>query len=152
MIRRYEHIEPPALENPSQVQWGRAVAAGLIAGAILLVIPRASPWEGMAFSDPVIMGRYFPGTPLALAWLIHLALSIGYGLFICRVVWPYRIRRALVIAGLAGLVVYILNLAIVSFVWGVTGRDEIPVIFTHIVFALFTAGAYRGLLKRKVMA
>jgi hypothetical protein len=151
-MRRYEHVEPPELENPFRFQPNRAMAAGLIAGAILILIPRGSPWEGMAFSEPVIMGRHFPGLPLSLVWPIHLSLSVVYGLFVCRVVAPYRIRRAIVIAGLAGLVLYVLNLAVAAAVWGVSPSDEIPVVFTHFVFALIAAGAYRGFLRRTVAA
>ena len=98
------------------------------------------------------MGRYFPGMPVGLVWLIHLALAIVYGLVVCRFVASYRIQRALVTAGLAGLALYILNFAVVSFIWRAAPRNEVSVVFTHIVFALIAAGAYRGLLRRRVVA
>jgi hypothetical protein len=63
----------------------------------------------------------------------------------------YRIQRALVMAALAGLLLYVINLGVVAFFWGAQGSTEIPVIFTHVVFALITAGAYRGLLKRQAV-
>src|SRR5438270_13496059 len=111
MIRHYEQRQVPQVETPRIFQWNRAVLAGLIAGAILIIIPRGSPWEGLAFSEPVIMGRYFPGMPVGLVWLVHLALSIVYGMVVCRFVASYRIWRALVTAGLAGLSLYVLNFA-----------------------------------------
>lgn len=151
MARQYVQERVPQVEIPREFQWPRAVLAGLIAGAILIVVPRGSPWEGMAFSEPVIMGRYFPGTAVGLVWLIHLALAIVYGLVVCRFVASYRIWRALVTAGLAGLALYVLNLAVVSLIWHAGPRHEIPVIFTHIVFGLLAAGAYRGLLRRRVI-
>jgi len=150
MTRQYEQPPVPQVEIPREFQWQRALLAGLIAGAILIILPRGSPWEGMAFSDPVIMGRHFPGTSVPLVWLIHLALAVVYGFVICRFIASYRILRALVTAGLAGLALYILNLAVVSLIWQAGPSHEIPVIFTHIVFGLITAGAYRGLLRRRI--
>src|SRR2546430_17220405 len=98
MTRQYEQVRPPELAAPTEIQWGRAIGAGFIAGAILIIVPRGSPWEGLAFSEPVVMGRYFPGMPVGLVWLIHLGLAILYGLVICRFVASYRIARALVTA------------------------------------------------------
>ena len=151
MVRQYEHIDPPDLENPGQVEWSKGIIAGLIAGLILIFVPQGSPWSGLAFSEPVVMGRNVPGMSLGLVWLIHLGLSVIYGLVICRVIATYRIRRALVMAGLTGIGLYVINLATVSLIWGVEPQNEISVVFTHIVFALLTAGAYRGLLRRKVV-
>jgi hypothetical protein len=37
-------------------------------------------------------------------------------------------------------------------IWHANTRHEIPVIFTHIVFGLITTGAYRGLLRRRVIS
>src|SRR5437762_1586737 len=129
-MRQYEQVRPQEVAPPTRIQWSRAVAAGFIAGAILIIVPRGSPWEGLAFSEPVVMGRYFPGMPVGLVWLIHLGLAIFYGLVICRFVASYRIARALVTAGLAGLALYILNFSVVSFIWHSGGGNEVPVLFT----------------------
>src|SRR5256885_16783864 len=151
-MRQYEQVRPQEVAPPTRIQWSRAVAAGFIAGAILLIVPRGSPWEGLAFSEPVIMGRHFPGMPVGLVWLIHLAVAILYSLIICRLIASSRIGRALVMAVLVGLVLYVLNLAGVAFIWHAAPTSEVPVIFTHIVFALIAAGAYRGLLRRRIAA
>jgi hypothetical protein len=151
MIRQYEQEHVPQIEVPRDFQWSRAVLASLIVGAVLIIVPRGSPWEGLAFSEPVIMGRYFPGMPVGVVWLIHLALSVVYGVVVCRFVASYRIRRALVTAALAGLALYVLNVAVVTAVWHTASTHELPVIFTHIVFGLLTAGAYRGLLRRRAI-
>src|SRR5256885_11751583 len=100
-MRQYEQVRPQEVAPPTRIQWSRAVAAGFIAGAILIIVPRGSPWEGLAFSEPVIMGRYFPGMSVALVWLIYLALSVLYGIVVCRFIASYRIWRALVTACLA---------------------------------------------------
>jgi hypothetical protein len=88
--------------------------------------------------------------PLALGWLTHLALAVVYALVICRLIACYRIQRALVMGALGGLVLYVLNLTVVALIWRGTAVNEVPVLFTHIVFALITAGAYRGLLRRRL--
>ena len=151
MTRQYSQEPAPQMEIPRGFQWSRAVMVGFIAGAILLIVPRGSPWEGLAFSEPVVMGRYFPGMAVPLVWLIHLGISIVYGVVISRFVASYRIARALVTGALAGLALYILNLAVVKLLWHSGAPNELPVIFTHIVFGLIAAGAYRGLLRRRVI-
>jgi hypothetical protein len=152
MIRSYSppvSLEP---EGDNRLQWGPAVGAGVIAGAILLLVPRGSPWSALTFFSPVIMGRSLPpGVELSLplVWMLHMAVSIIYSLLITRVVAGLRQQRAILTGSLMGLILYVVNLAIVS-IWR---RDfpgnEVSVVFTHVVFGLIAAGAYRGLLKRK---
>ena len=151
-MNRYFDENRPQAEVPRVFQPGKALAAGLIAAAILIVVPRGSPWGGLAFSEPVVMGRHFPGVPLGLIWLTQLGLGIVYGFIICRLIAAYRIRRALVTSALAGLVLYVVNLAVVSLIWKSAPQNEFSVVVTHLVFALITAGAYRGLLRRRIVA
>jgi hypothetical protein len=151
-MNRYYDENRPRAEIPRTFQPSKALAAGFIAAAILIVVPRGSPWGGLAFSEPVVMGRHFPGIPLGLIWLTQLGLGVVYGFIICRIVATYRIRRALVTAALAGLVLYVVNLAVVSLIWKTASQYEVSVIVTHLVFALITAGAYRGLLRRRIVA
>ena len=152
MIRGFESAHPLEPETRGHLQWGPALGAGLIAGAILLVVPRGSPWSSVTFFSPVIMGRRLaPGIEMALAsvWLIHLAVSIVYGLVISRIVSALTQTRAVVIGGLIGLALYLGNLLTVSLWWPQMRGNEVSVVFTHFVFGLLAAGAYRGLLKRK---
>ncbi len=148
-------FEPPYLlepEEPSRFQLGPALGAGFIAGVILLIVPRGSPWSSLTFFSPAIMGRAVPGpveTPLLLVWTLHLAVSLLYGLMISRMVAPLKRRRAFVTGALAGLVLYVVNFGVVSAFWPLVRGAEFSVVITHIVFGLITAGAYRGLLKRK---
>lgn len=152
MIKRYESIHLLEPEEPTRFHIGPALGAGLIAGAILLIVPHGSPWESLTFFSPVIMGRAIPGTlglPIFLVWLLHLAVSLLYGLIISRVVATLRWRRAFFTGCLAGLVLYVVNFGLVSALWPWLRGAEFSVVITHIVFGLITAGAYRGLLKRK---
>jgi hypothetical protein len=131
---------------------GPALGAGVMAGVILLVVPRGSPWSSLTFFSPAVMGRTIPGPteiPLLLVWTLHLAVSLVYGLIISRMVATLRRRKAFVTGALAGLVLYAVNLGVVSAFWPVLRGAEFSVVVTHVVFGLITAGAYRGLLKRK---
>jgi hypothetical protein len=152
MIKGYESAHLLEPEQPTQFHAGPALGAGFIAGAVLLIVPHGSPWESLTFFSPVIMGRAIPGPieiPLLLIWLIHLAISVVYGLLISRVVATLRWRRAFFTGALAGLVLYVINFGVVSAVWPWLRGAEFSVVVTHIVFGLITAAAYRGLLKRK---
>src|SRR5207248_11689730 len=57
MIRHFEPAHPLEPEDKPGMQWGAALGAGLIAGVILLVVPRGSPWSSLTVFSPVIMGR-----------------------------------------------------------------------------------------------
>ena|SRR5438874_5091321 len=151
MIRGYQTIHPLEPETRG-LQWGPALGAGFVAGFVLLLVPRGSPWSSLTFFSPAIMGRTLPpdsSVPMILIWLLHLLLSIGYGLIISRAVAGLTQERAILAGGVAGLVLYLLNLAFVSLVYPEIRGTEGGVVFTHIVFGLIAAGAYRGLLRRK---
>ncbi len=81
---------------------------------------------------------------------MHLAVAVVYGLIICWLAGGLQNVRAIVAGGLLGLVLYWGNLAIVSWCWPAWRGSEVPVLFAHIVFGLISAGAYRGLLRRKM--
>ena len=152
MIRRFDtpiSLEP---ENSGHLQWGPALGAGLIAGLVLLVAPRGSPWASLTFFSPMIMGRSVPPAmmlPLPVLWLIHLGVSVLYGLVISVAVSRLTSYRAILVGGAIGLLWYFVNWSIVSVCWPAWRVDEVPVLFTHVVFGLIAAGAYRGLLRRR---
>ena len=87
--------------------------------------------------------------PLPAVCLIHLAVAEVYGLIICRFLTNLTQGRAIVGGGVIGLVLYLVNLGIVSWVWPAWRGNELGVIVTHIVLGLVVGGAYRGLLRRK---
>lgn len=152
MITGYEapHLLEP--QEPKRFHIGPALGAGFIAGAVLMIVPHGSPWESVTFFSPVIMGRTIPGPmemSLLLVWVLHLAVSLVYGLIISRVVTTLRWRKALVSGALIGLVLYAINFGVVSALWPWLRGAEFSVVVTHIVFGLIAAGAYRGLLKRR---
>src|ERR1041385_3605260 len=152
MITHFEPSYPLEPENPQRLQWRPAFLCGLIAGGILLLVPRGSPWSALTFFSPVIMGRALPAglqLPLLWVWLIHLAVSIVYGLIIARIIASLRQERAILTGGVIGLVLYVANFGIISTWWPQLRGNEVSVVFTHVVFGLLAAGGYRGLLRRK---
>ena len=150
MIRGFTEPKPLEPENSGHLQWGPAFKAVLIAGAILLIVPRVSPWSSLTSFDPAIIGRSLPvglasGIPV---WLIHLVVSVIYGLCVSLVVVRFRSFGAVFAGGVVGLVLYGLNLLVISLIWPQMRGNEAWIIVTHFVFGAIAAGAYRGLLKR----
>ena len=130
-----------------------AVWAGLIAGVVLLIVPHASPWEGLTSFTPALMGRVVPsmwGLGVFMTVVLHLVLGIIYGVLISFVVSHIRQMAAVVSGGVAGLVLYFINLGVVTLWFPAMRGNEVSVFVTHVVFGLIAAGAYRGLLRRKV--
>lgn len=127
--------------------------AGLIAGVVLLIVPHASPWEGLTSFTPALMGRVIPdmwGLGIFMTVVLHLALSIIYSVLISFAVSHIRQMAAVVAGGVAGLVLYFLNIGIVGLCFPAMRGSEVSVVVTHVVFGLIAAGAYRGLLRRKI--
>ena len=153
MIKGFELPQVLEPQARNRLQWDAAVEAGFIAGLVLLVLPQGSPWSALTFFSPAIPGRPLPvsmAMSLLGVWIIHLLLSVLYGLIISRVVANLRREKAILTGGLAGLVLYVLNLGLVSFVWPALRGNEVAVALAHVVFGLVAAGAYRGLLRRKL--
>lgn len=155
MIRGFEH---PHLAEPvekSHWQGMPALAAGFIAGLVLLIIPHASPWERLTTFTPAIIGRPVPpdwGIPSAGIVAMHLALSVIYGFVVSLTVTHIRQLWAVVVGGVVGLALYAVNFAVVSLWIPEMRGNEVAVAVTQFVFGLIAAGVYRGLLRRKVPA
>jgi hypothetical protein len=153
MIKGFQQPNPTEPIEKSHWQGMPAVAAGLIAGIILLIVPHASPWEGLTSFTPALMGRVVPdnwGLGIFMTVVLHLVLSIVYAVIISFVVMNIRQMVAVLTGGAVGLVLYFLNLGAVSLWFPNMRGNEVSVIVTHVVFGLVAAGAYRGLLRRKV--
>lgn len=151
-----EEINSPYETEPvkkNHLQFQAVLGAGFIAGLVLMIVPRASPWSALTFAAPVIMGRVIPeewGMPVLLTKALHLVLSVAYGFLISLVVMRITQLRAVLAGAAAGLVLYALNYgAIIAWFPQLRG-DEATVIFSHLVFGGIAGGAYRGLLKRRV--
>src|SRR5678816_809452 len=60
MIRHFGRPELLEAEEGGRFQWEAALGAGLIPGLVLMLVPRGSPWAGLAVFAPVLMGRSLP--------------------------------------------------------------------------------------------
>lgn len=153
MIKGFEQPHPTEPIAESHWQGIPAVVAGLIAGVVLLIVPHASPWEGLTSFTPALMGRVVPaswGLGIFLTVVLHLVLGIIYGVLISFVVSHIRQMAAVLSGGVAGVVLYFLNLGAVTLWFPAMRGNEVSVFVTHVVFGLIAAGAYRGLLRRRV--
>lgn len=155
MIRHFEDTPLTEPEDKGHFQWGAACGAGLLAGALLLLVPRGSPWSGVSLFTLVVMGRPMPPgvfMPLPVVCLVHLLVAEIYGLVISLFVTHATQGRAILTGGVLGVALYVINFGFVSLVAPGWRGNELSVLFTHVVFGLVAAGAYRGLLRRKAVA
>jgi hypothetical protein len=153
MIKGFEQPQRTEPIETNHWQGMPAMAAGLIAGVVLLIVPHASPWEGLTSFTPAIMGRAVPatwGTSMFITVVLHLGLALLYGILVSLAVMNIRELRAVLTGGVVGLVLYLLNLGAVTMWFPGLRGNEVSVAITHLVCGLIAAGAYRGLLRRKV--
>jgi hypothetical protein len=135
------------------LQWRAVLGAGFIAGLVLMIVPSASPWSGLTFFAPVIMGRVVPeelGMPVVISKTLHLLLSLLYGFVVALVVMRVTQLRAVLVGAGMGFVLYLGNFGIVSALVPEMRGNELIAGFSHLVFGGIAGGAYRGLLRRKV--
>ena len=151
MIRGYQPRVETEPEGHGRFQWGPALLSGLIAGVILLFAPRANPWSAQTLFSPVVMGRTLQ-VAYPLAWLLHLSVSLIYGLIVARVVARLELPKAIMAGAATTVLLYFVNLGIVSGLFPELRGNELSVFVVHLAFGLIAAGAYRGLLKRTVVA
>jgi hypothetical protein len=153
MIKGFEQPHPTEPIENNRWQGMPAVWGGLIAGLVLLVVPHGSPWEGLTSLTPALLGRVVPpmwDLGIFMTVVLHLVLSIIYAVLISFAVMHIRQMAAVLAGGAAGVVLYFLNLGVVTLLFPAMRGNEISVFVTHAVFGLIAAGAYRGLLRRRV--
>jgi uncharacterized membrane protein YagU involved in acid resistance len=147
-----------------QFDWKAATWSGVIAGLVFLmlemflvpVVGGGSPWGPPRMMAAIVLGKgvlpppatFAPGIVL-VALVLHLVLSIGYAVVFALV--TRRLGRSLALGGgvLGGLVLYLVNFYgfTAVFPWFAMARNGIT-LFSHLVFGLVAAGAYRVLTHR----
>lgn len=141
------------------VRWTAALAAGVVAGVVLLILPYGLPWVVSGIIDPAIMGRQVyagegvgPGQRL-LVGLLHMLVAIAYGFVIAPIVHRLRPLLAFVAGALAGAGLYAINYFVfAAFFPSFAGQYEAGTIVAHLVFGALAAGAYKGLAPRRAEA
>lgn len=150
--------------------WGAAAWAGIIAGIVFAILEMFLMWAvmGASFWAPLQMiAAMAMGTevlpsraPITLAigmvgMLVHLALSVVYGLIIGWLVHRMDMGTALLVGALFGLVaIYLVNFYLIApavFPWFVQARNWISLV-AHIIFGLVAAGTYISMRNRRPAA
>lgn len=150
--------------------WKAGAWAGVIAGLVFVMIEMGlvwmiqgqSPWGPPRMMAAMALGQGVlpaPGTwaPFELkimmtAMMIHIPMSIAYGLVGALLVHRFDWIGALMIGAVLGLAIYVVNFYVIApamFPWFVMGRNWIGA-FSHIMFGAVLGLAYIGLRTPKV--
>jgi hypothetical protein len=153
-------------EGRGQVDWRAGVYAGLIAGAVFLMLEMSmvwlfmgeSPWAPPRMIAAMVLGEgVLPMPPdkpatfnfgiVMTAMIVHFLLAIIYGLIGAAIV-AHRMGygAAIALGALAGLAIYLINfypIANALFPWFAMARNWIS-IFAHVVFGAVAGWAYVG--------
>ncbi|MFW6078500.1 MAG: hypothetical protein ACODAE_02695 [Gemmatimonadota bacterium] len=150
------------------VDWRAAVLAGLIAGAVFLVLEMimvplfldGSPWAPPRMIAAIAMGREVLPPPATFeagifitAMIVHFALSIIYGIVLAWLIFRLNRTAALLVGAAFGLAIYLVNFYgfTAVFPWFADARNWVSVV-AHIAFGLVAAWAYVALAARGAVA
>jgi hypothetical protein len=139
------------------INWRAAAGVGFFVGLIFLFATGANPWGFSSMIAPTVMGREMaPRASDASHYdfgfmTMHILVSICFALVLACFVHRFRIGKALLCGTAIGVVFYGLNYFICNHLINVsTGTDEATVFATHIAFALFATGAYKGMVRGRL--
>ncbi len=136
------------------------VLATLAQIALWFVFSDALPtilFRDARFTAAIVMGRAVLPRPASFDWpvmlvatLVHLALSIAYGLILVRLISSLGPTLSLLAGAVFGLVLYAINMYgfTTVFPWFEGARDWITVA-AHLVFGIVAAGVYKLLSQRQ---
>ncbi len=150
--------------NPSHpaTDWRAGALAGVIAGLVfvmfemlgVMILQGASPWgpprmiAAMALGPDILQGPpAFDMKILMAAMMIHLPMSIAYGLFLGWAVHRLELLVAVAVGLVFGLAIYFVNfypVAAAMFPWFADARGMLSIV-AHMMFGAVAAGAYVGL-------
>jgi uncharacterized membrane protein YagU involved in acid resistance len=146
------------------INWKAAILAGLIAGAIFMMLemimvplflPDGSPWGPPRMIAAIGMGKdvlpppaTFALMPLMVAMVIHFILSIIFAIILAFIVSRFGLGIAVLIGAIFGLLLYLVNFYgfTAIFPWFAMARNWVS-IFSHIVFGAVAAWAYKALAR-----
>lgn len=143
--------------------WRSAVWAGLIAGAVFMILEMVmvpifkdgSAWGPPRMIAAILLGRDVLPPPatfdlgiFAVAMALHFVLSVVYAVVLAFAICRMPAGAALALGAAFGLLLYIVNFYgfTAIFPWFANARNWISV-FAHIVFGLGAAWAYKALEK-----
>jgi hypothetical protein len=147
--------------------WSAAAWSGVIAGAVFMMaemmlvwlVQGESPWGPPRMMAAMLLGQQVLPPPadfsmsiMAAAMMIHIVLSVIYGLIFGWIAHRLELGGALLAGTVFGLVaVYALNFYVIApmmFPWFTQARGGIS-LMTHVLFGVVLGGAYVGLRRAK---
>ncbi len=152
-----------AIEQPAR--WKAAVWAGLISGVAfvmleMMLVPLfmgGSPWGPPRMIAAIVMGKGVLPPPatfdvgvLMAAMAVHLPLSVVFTLILAWIIARFDMGVAVLIGAVFGLILYLVNFYgfTAIFPWFAMARNWVS-IFSHIMFGVIAAIAYKQLAKPK---
>lgn len=147
------------------VDWRSAVIAGLVAGAIFLLvemIARAavtggSPWITVRYIAAIVMGEdalppppTFDATIFVIALLVNFVLAVIFTLILATIIHEWDVLVGIVVGALFGLALYAINYYTFTrfFPWFFPVRNWTDV-FSHILFGAVAGGIYEVLERER---
>ena len=142
------------------VDWSAAVWAGVIAGAVFLVLnlvltPLAfggNAWVVIRLLASVVMGEGVLAPPATfdpvitlVALLIHFALSIVFALLLAIIIHRWGFITGVILGALFGLALYGINFYTLTlfFPWFFAMNSWVMIV-SHVVFGAVAGGVYEG--------
>ncbi len=147
------------------VRWKAAVSAGLIGGVVFMMLEMimvplfggGSPWGPPRMIAAIMMGKGVLPPPatfdigvLMAAMAVHFPFSVVFALILAWVIARFDMGLAVLIGAGFGLILYLVNFYGLTaiFPWFAMARNWIT-IFTHIMFGVTAAAAYKQLATPK---
>ncbi len=147
-------------QRAAGIDWSAAVKAGLAGGLIFLILEMVmvplfldgSPWGPPRMIGAMALGQgvlpppaTFDLVTVMVAMIVHFVLSVVYALVLASVLARVGTGAALAIGAGFGLLLYLVNFYgfTAIFPWFAMARNWVS-IFSHIVFGVATAWAYRA--------
>lgn len=153
----------------STTDWRAAISAGVIAGIVFMMLEMLmvvlfmdqSPWGPPRMMAAMVLGKEvlpppanFDADIMMTAMMIHLPLSIVYGLILGWIVHRLGNMSALTVGALFGLAIYFINFYLIAptaFPWFTEAQNWISLV-SHLVYGFVLGGAYAGLRRYKLQA
>jgi hypothetical protein len=144
----------------TRTDWKAATWAGIIAGLVFVmvemllvwIVQGMSPWAPPGMMAAMVLGPEILPPPsgfsmkiMAIAMMIHIPLSVIYGLVLGWAIHRLEMGAALMAGAAFGLIaVYGVNFYLIApmvFPWFVEARNWISVV-SHVMFGMILAGTY----------
>ena len=145
------------------LNWKAAIWAGLIAGAVFMMLEMAlvaivngqSPWGPPRMIAAMVMGESVLPPPgsfdfgiMMVAMMIHFMMSIAFGVILGWAIYHWRMNllTALVVGTVFGLVIYFVVFYMMTaiFPWFAMARGGVSIV-AHAMFGLVLGWAYHAI-------